>query len=83
VLELGFSDRVTVFLDGRPLYAGEASYSFDNPRREGLIEFGQARLWLPLKAGDNDLQLLVSDSFGGWGLMGRFPDGSGLEVDPH
>lgn len=80
--DLGFSDRATVFLDGRPLYSGEASYSFDNPRREGLIEPAQARLWLPLHAGDNELAVLVSDSFGGWGLMGRFPDSAGLAIEP-
>jgi hypothetical protein len=80
-LDLGFSDRATVFLNGRPLFAGEASYSYDNPRREGLIELAQARVWLPLAAGENDLQILVSDAFGGWGLMGRLADGSGLEID--
>ena len=73
---------MTVFLNGRPLFAGEASYSFDNPRREGLIELNQARVWLPLTAGDNELQILVSDTFGGWGLMGRLVDASGVEVDP-
>lgn len=26
--------------------------------------------------------ILVSDSFGGWGVMARFPDPSGLEVTP-
>jgi hypothetical protein len=80
-LDLGFSDRVTVFLNGRPLFAGEASYSFDAPRREGLIELSQARVWLPLNAGENDLRLVVSDTFGGWGLMGRFADSGGLEID--
>jgi hypothetical protein len=79
-LDLGFSDRATVFLNGRPLFAGEASYSYDDPRREGLIELSQARLWLPLTAGDNDLQILVSDTFGGWGLMGRLVDAAGVEV---
>ncbi len=81
-LDLGFSDRATVFLNGRPLFAGDASYSFDTPRREGLIGYDQARLWLPLSAGDNELAVVVSDSFGGWGLMGRFPDTSGFEIDP-
>jgi len=75
--DLGYSDRATVFLNGRPLFAGDASYSFDAPRRDGLIGFDQARLWLPLVAGDNQLLVLVSDSFGGWGLMGRFPEGTG------
>jgi hypothetical protein len=79
--ELGFSDAATVFVNGRPVFGGEGSYSYDAPRREGLIGFDQARLWLPLKAGDNELAVLVSDSFGGWGLMGRFPDRAGLLVE--
>jgi hypothetical protein len=79
--ELGFSDDATVFLDGRPLFHGDGSYSYDTPRREGLIGFDQARLWLPLKAGNNELAVLVSDSFGGWGLMGRFVDPNGLVIE--
>lgn len=77
-LDLGFSDIATVFLNGRPVFRGDASYSFDRPRREGLIGFDQARLYLPLAAGDNDLAILLTDTFGGWGLMGRFVNASGL-----
>jgi hypothetical protein len=76
--DLGFSDMATVFVNGRPVFRGDASYSFDRPRREGLIGFDQARLYLPLVAGENELAILVSDSFGGWGLMGRFVNVSGL-----
>jgi hypothetical protein len=79
--DLGFSDKATVFLNGKPLWSGDATYSHDAPRRDGLIGFDQARLYLPLRKGDNELRVLVSDSFGGWGLMGRFPDPAGLEVD--
>jgi hypothetical protein len=79
--DLGFSDRVTVFLNGRPLFSGDASYSFDAPRRDGLIGYDQARLYLPLEKGDNELALAVADSFGGWGPMGRFPEPAGLEVE--
>ena len=78
--DLGFSDIATVFVNGAPVFRGDASYSFDRPRREGLIGFDQARLYLPLKAGDNELAIVVSDSFGGWGLMGRFVDAAGLTV---
>ena len=80
--DLGYSDRATVFVNGRPLYHGDQSYRFDAPRREGLIGFDQARVWVPLDAGDNELAVLVSDAFGGWGLMGRFAEPAGLEVDP-
>jgi hypothetical protein len=79
--DLGFSDVATVFLNGRPIFRGQGSYSFDRPRREGLIGFDQARLYLPLVAGENDLSVLVSDSFGGWGVMGRFMPGDGLTFD--
>jgi hypothetical protein len=79
--ELGFSDVATVFLNGRPVFRGEGSFSVDRPRREGLIGYDQARLYLPLVAGDNDLSILVSDVFGGWGLMGRFLGSPGLTVE--
>jgi hypothetical protein len=80
-LDLGFSDEATVFLGGRPLFRADQSYSFDAPRREGLVGFDQARLWLPLRAGDNELAVLVSDGFGGWAIMARFPEPAGLEIE--
>jgi hypothetical protein len=79
--ELGFSDVAVVFLNGRPVYRGDGTYSFDRPRREGLIGFDNARLYLPLTAGDNDLAVFVSDTFGGWGLMGRFMNATGLTLE--
>lgn len=70
-LHLGYSDEVTVFLNGAPLFTADDSYSFDRPRREGLIGFDQATVYLPLRAGKNELVLAVTDVFGGWGLMGQ------------
>jgi hypothetical protein len=80
-LDLGFSDAVTVLLNGRPIFHGDDSYSFQD-RRDGLIAFDQAALYLPLRAGRNELAVIVTDRFGGWGLMGRFPDMRGLRVEP-
>lgn len=79
--DMGYSDTVKLFVNGRPLYGGDAGYSFDRPRREGLIGFDQARLYLPLNAGDNEISVVVADVFGGWGLMGRFVDAAGLVVE--
>jgi hypothetical protein len=79
--DLGFSDVAVVFLNGRPVFRGDGTYSFDRPRREGLIGFDNARLYLPLNAGDNDLAILVSDTFGGWGVMGRFTSVNGLTIE--
>jgi hypothetical protein len=79
-LDLGFSDIATVFLNGTPVFTGDASDSFDRPRREGLIGLDQARLHLALKEGENELAIVVSDSFGGWGLMARFVGAAGLTL---
>jgi hypothetical protein len=69
--DFGFSDEVTVFLNGQPLFSGDAHYSHDNPRQEGLIGFWQGTLYLPLRKGRNELVLSLAEVFGGWGVMGR------------
>ena len=78
-LDLGFSDAATVFLNGQPIFHGNDSYSFPQ-RRDGLMGFDQATVYLPLRAGANDLSVFVTDHFGGWGLMARLPDMQGLRV---
>ena len=70
-LDLGFSDEVSVFLNGRLLVADDESYSFNLPRRQGLLTPAQLSVFLPLEEGDNELVLAIIDRFGGWGLSGR------------
>ena len=70
--DFGFSDEVTVFLNGKPLFSGDAHYSHDNPRQEGLMGFWQGTVYLPLRKGRNELILSLAEVFGGWGVMGRF-----------
>lgn len=81
-LEIGFSDIATVFVNGRPIARGNARYSFDEPRQEGVIGLHQATVWLPLTKGENEVLILLSDDFGGWGLIGRLPPGHGASVVP-
>jgi hypothetical protein len=82
VFRFGWSDEVTVFLNGKPLFSSDATYSFDNPRRQGLIGLWQGTVYLPLRKGENELVLAVADVFGGWGVMGEFPDTTGITVRP-
>ena len=79
-LDLGYSDDATVFLDGRPIFTGRFSYSYNFPRRDGLITPDQATVHLALTPGEHDVVVAVSDVFGGWGLMGRIADRDGIEV---
>jgi hypothetical protein len=81
-VDLGYSDYVTVFVNGRPLFAGDAHYSFDEPRQEGVIGLFQSMAWLPLVRGDNEILLAVADGFGGWGLTARLEPTAGVSVVP-
>jgi hypothetical protein len=79
-MDLGYSDDATVFLDGRPIFAGRFSYSYNFPRRDGLITPDQATVHLPLTPGEHEVVVAVSDVFGGWGLMGRIVDRQGVTL---
>ena len=74
LVDLGYSDALSVFLNGELLFQADDSYSFDVPRRQGLIGLHQGTLNLPLRAGSNRLELVVVDVFGGWGVMARVRD---------
>ncbi|MFQ5349656.1 MAG: DUF6265 family protein, partial [Thermoanaerobaculia bacterium] len=81
-LDLGFSDEVSVFLNGRLLVADDESYSFNLPRRQGLLTDGQLSVFLPLAKGTNELVLAVTDRFGGWGLSGKLGPEARLVKEP-
>jgi hypothetical protein len=76
-LDLGFSDRALVFLNGRALYRGDDTYRSRDYRFLGSIGWYDA-LYLPLEEGENDLVLAVSEDFGGWGVQARLPDADGI-----
>ena len=80
-LNLGYSDDAIVAVNGTPLFYASDSYSFNFPRRGGLIGLDQATLYLPLVEGDNEILVAVSDVFGGWGLMAQLPSRDGLRVE--
>ena len=79
-VQVGFSDAITVFLDGRPIAASDASYSYDAPRQDGLMTLSQLAVFLPLSAGEHELLFGLVDDFGGMGLVARFDDRVGLDL---
>jgi hypothetical protein len=76
-MPFGFSDRAIVYLNGRALYRGDDSYRSRDYRFLGSIGWYDT-VFLPLVAGDNDLAIAVSESFGGWGVQARFDNLEGL-----
>lgn len=69
-LKPGFSAEASVFLNGRILYSGDQHYSANFPRQEGLIHLDQASVYLPLVEGENEVRVVNSEVFGGWGVVG-------------
>jgi len=73
-LLLGYSDDVSVFLNGKILYRGRSAQNFRDPAFLGIVNPENDVIYLPLKKGSNELLLAVSELGGGWGFVGRLID---------
>lgn len=73
-LEIGYSDDVTVFLNGKILWRGRSAQAFRDPRFLGIVNPENDAVYLPLKKGSNELLLAVSELGGGWGFICRLAD---------
>lgn len=80
-LNIGFSDRASIFLDGRLLFSGDNTYRSRSERYLGVMTIDNDALYLPLHRGANELLAAVTESFGGWGLTARLEAASGLRVE--
>jgi len=71
----GYSDAISIFINGQLLFFGNSAYRQRDPSFLGIIGLHDA-VYLPLKQGDNELLVMVAESFGGWGFM--FQDGTAV-----
>jgi len=70
-LSIGYSDDVSLFLNGRILFRGRSAQYFRDPGFLGIIDPENDAVYLPLKKGTNELMLAVSELGGGWGFICR------------
>ena len=70
-LAIGYSDEVSVFLNGRILYRGRSAQYFRDPAFLGIVSADNDAVYLPLVRGRNELVLAVSELGGGWGFVCR------------
>ncbi len=71
-INLGFSDDVWVFLNGRPVYTDKNTFYYPIRKDpDGRISVENTSFSLPLKQGDNELLVGVANDFYGWGLIAR------------
>ena len=73
-LYIGYSDDVSVFLNGKILYRGRSAQYFRDPGFLGIVNPENDAVYLPLKKGSNELMLAVSELGGGWGFVCRLVD---------
>jgi hypothetical protein len=73
-LYIGYSDDVSVFLNGRILFRGRSAQNFRDPGFLGIVNPENDAVYLPLKKGRNELVLAVSELGGGWGFICRLED---------
>lgn len=71
-IAIGYSDEVTAFLNGQPIYHGRSAFGHRYPFALGNLGFDSDVIYLPLKRGRNELTLAVGEVFGGWGFGARF-----------
>ncbi len=77
-LNIGYSDDISLFLNGRILYRGRSAQRFRDPGFLGIVNAENDAVYLPLKKGRNELVLAVSELTGGWGFICRFDDMNGI-----
>ena len=81
-MQFGFSDKVRVFVNGRPVYAGDDTQASRDYRFLGLVGLWDT-LFLPLEAGRNEIAFVVTDGTnGGTAAAARFETGAGIALEP-
>ena len=65
---IGYSDDVTVFVNGAPISSGVNGWNTRIPELQSFVDPRFERVWLPLVRGPNDIVLAVTDDQRfGWG----------------
>ena len=71
---LGYSDEVSVFLNGQILFRGRSAQNFRDPGFLGIVDPENDAVYLSLKKGKNEMVLALSELGGGWGFICRLAD---------
>jgi len=73
-LQIGYSDDVSVFFNGKIIWRGRSAQSFRDPGFLGIVNPENDAVYLPLQKGPNELTLAISELGGGWGFICRLTD---------
>ena len=73
-LNIGYSDDISAFLNGKILYRGRSAQNYRDPDFLGIVNLDNDMLYIPLNKGRNELVLAVGEIGGGWGFICRLED---------
>jgi hypothetical protein len=65
---LGYSDAVSVFCNGQPIFSGNSGYTSRDSGFLGAVGLFDT-IYLPLRKGNNEIFIVLADVFGGWGFI--------------
>ena len=82
VLSFGFSDEVWVIINESPLYVDKNLYNTHMAKQpDGRCSLENTSFKVPLKKGDNQLMVGVTNFFYGWGIVARLDDLDGIRLE--
>lgn len=80
VAGIGYSDDVTVFVNGEPVYFGVNGWDSRSPAFASFVDARFESIVLPFRQGQNEVVIAVSDDQRfGWGFSMRIDDGTGIK----
>ena len=80
-MDMGFSDEVWVIINGKLAYADKNWFGHPIMKQpEGRCSIENTSFMLPLKAGENELLIAVTNFFYGWGIIARLDNLDGIEL---
>lgn len=77
-LAFGYSDAISIFLNGSILFNANSSYRQRDPSFLGILGLNDY-IHLPLKKGENELLICIAELSGGWGFI--FQDANAIYED--
>lgn len=82
MLRFGFSDEVWVVINNNPLYIDKNLYNTPMEKQpDGRCSIENTSIKVPLKEGDNQLLVGVSNFFYGWGIVARLDNLDGIKIE--
>ena len=79
---IGWTRELWLFVNGQLVYADKNLYQPPAARKppDGRLSLENGSFVLPLKAGDNEIEVALANNFFGWGLILRLEDLDGIQL---